>query len=253
MKKNIEIELPFFFKSIITNNLFRCGKKNDGGYIVSKNDIDKTDILLSLGMNDDWSFETDFIKKKDVPVLIYDGLVDYKFWLKKIFIETIKNPFNFYFLKKLISYKYFFNKKRRLIKKFVGFNSNRDNFCTLSSIINSLKHHNIFIKIDIEGDEYRLLETLILNQDKFTGLVIEFHDCDIHIKKIENFIKNFNLRLINVHGNNFAPINLDKGLPLVLELSFSNHSITDNLAIQNTSLETANNPNDIDISISVKS
>jgi hypothetical protein len=75
----------------------------------------------------------------------------------------------------------------------------------------------------------------------------------MHIEKIENFIKNFNLRLINVHANNFAPINLDKGLPLVLELSFSNHSITDNLAIQNTSLETANNPNDIDISISVKS
>ena len=43
-------------------NLLRLGNKNDGGYVVEKNSIKNSEILLSFGLSDDWSFESDFSK-----------------------------------------------------------------------------------------------------------------------------------------------------------------------------------------------
>ena len=53
--------------------------------------------------------------------------------------------------------------------------------------------------------------------------MIEFHDCDIHLEKIRNFIKNFKLKLVHIHGNNFTPIRSSDKLPLTLELTFSKY------------------------------
>jgi len=38
--------------------------------------------------------------------------------------------------------------------------------------------------MDIEGGEYRILDNLIKHQDKICGIVIEFHDIDLHLEKI---------------------------------------------------------------------
>ena len=54
--------LPEFFKFKQAKDLIRVGKDNDGGYLISKNDLSKSDFLLSLGICDDWSFEKNFLK-----------------------------------------------------------------------------------------------------------------------------------------------------------------------------------------------
>jgi len=41
-------------------NLIRVGKDNDGGYVIPYEIISKTDVLLSYGINKDWSFEKYF-------------------------------------------------------------------------------------------------------------------------------------------------------------------------------------------------
>ena len=87
-----------------------------------------------------------------------------------------------------------------------------------------IKKDNIFLKIDVEGAEYRFLDDLISNQNRISGLVIELHDCDIHLKKIKEFIRSFDLNLIHIHANNHAPIKLEDGLPVVIELTFSKFS-----------------------------
>ena len=43
-------------------DLIRLGRKGDGGYIVSKLDLDKIDFILSFGLDADWSFEKDLSK-----------------------------------------------------------------------------------------------------------------------------------------------------------------------------------------------
>ena len=224
VKKNIKAYLPKSFSFKQAKDLVRIGKNNDGGYLVSLSDIKVTDTLIGMGLNDDWSFESDFVSYNDVEVLAYDASLNFRFWIKRAFIETIKNPFSLYAIKKFFSYKKFFKGKHKHIKKFVGLKTNFNNYCTFLEVLNSTRKKSIFLKIDIEGSEYRFLDSILENEDRIVGMVIEFHDCDLHLNTIVNFINKFNLKLVHIHANNFAPIKLDDGIPLVLELTFSRNA-----------------------------
>ena len=94
----------------------------------------------------------------------------------------------------------------------------------MNDVLSEVKSNNIFLKIDIEGSEYEILDTLISNKDRICGLVIEFHDCDIHLAKIKNFVEEFGLRLIHIHANNFEPMRIYDDLQKALELTFSKNS-----------------------------
>ena len=64
-----------------------------------------------------------------------------------------------------------------------------------------------FLKIDIEGDEYKILDQIIKNSENLTGLVIEFHDVSRNIKMIETFIQKLHLiLLINLGQMGFTMI-----------------------------------------------
>ncbi len=96
----MKARLPNYFSFSQANDLVRIGRQNDGGYLVSMSDIEKSDLLIGLGICDDWSFENDFIRHKDVEVIAYDASVNFRFWLKRVFVETIKNSFSLYGVKK---------------------------------------------------------------------------------------------------------------------------------------------------------
>ena len=64
---------------------------------------------------------------------------------------------------------------------------------------------------------------MLTHQKRISGLIIEFYNCDLNLKSITSFINKFNLNLVHIHANNYAPIRASDGLPLVLELSFSKH------------------------------
>ena len=53
---------------------------------------------------------------------------------------------------------------------------------------------------------------------------MEMHNIDIHLEKIENFIKDFNLKLVHIHANNGALVRKEDNLPVTLELTFSKYS-----------------------------
>jgi hypothetical protein len=71
-----------------------------------------------------------------------------------------------------------------------------------SELINRIKSYTVFLKIDLEGSEYRILDDILMHQDKISGLVIEFHNVDLHKDLISNFIKKFSLSLSHMHGQN---------------------------------------------------
>ena len=75
--------LPSFFAFEPAVDLVRVGRDYDGGYLVSQADIFRSDILLGLGINDDWSFETDFLALNNVPVVAYDASVNERKFLKR--------------------------------------------------------------------------------------------------------------------------------------------------------------------------
>ena len=249
----IKAYLPKFFFYHTSNSLIRLGKKNDGGYLVSKNDIDKSDLLLSLGIYDDWSFENDFYNLKKIPIKAYDASISKEFFKKRLLrslfklnkIKNITKHFKLYY-----SYINFFKDKKKHICKFVGMETLNKKFCSLKKIIENEKNkNNIFFKIDIEGSEYRILNDLIHFRKKISGIVIEFHNCDFHIDIIKNFIKKIKLNLVHIHANNFSEIRKKDLFPTTLELTFSKYSKKFSKSIFPHKLDMPNNPNSDDIEL----
>ncbi len=65
--------------------LSRMGVNKDGGYIVDKKLINNSNILISFGMGDEFSFENDFLKKNEKnKVFIFDYSINHKIYIKNI-------------------------------------------------------------------------------------------------------------------------------------------------------------------------
>ena len=89
----------------------------------------------------------------------------------------------------------------------------------LNQAMERLDDMPIFLKVDIEGYEYQILDEIIACSDSLSGLVIEFHAVSENREKIEKFLDQISLKLIHIHPNNNR---LDEeGDPKAIELSFS--------------------------------
>ena len=224
------MSLPVEFKPKKNFSLVRFGRDNDGGYLIGLNTVQSAKSLISFGILDDCSFENDFKAKNPVGIFCFD-YIDYKsYWIRRIYNDigaSIYN-FNFSFFKTILRY-----------FEFKSFFKDKDNFIYKKNLVKgSLKEiiestqiigKPFFIKIDIEGSEYRLLNELIFYQNFLTGLVIEFHDVDLNQEKISEFINSFNLELTHIHPNNFG-LKDESGDPKVIEMTFEkNPSIKEGL------------------------
>lgn len=219
-------------------DLVRVGRKNDGGYLVAKKSLVNSKNLISYGINDDWSFEKDFLRKnKKVNLKAVDDNLSFTFLLKRLvmnffWIFSLRKKSNFlYSIYNLIDYLFSFNK--HIIKKTVFYGDTKN----ISTNLN-----DIFFKIDIEGSEYRVLNELLEIQDKIEGLVIEFHYVDILSEKIVEFINNFDLELVHIHPNNYGKKDF-LGDPVSIELTFArNFDIIDGEVEIPNELDMKNNP-----------
>jgi hypothetical protein len=168
------------------------GKDYDGGYLANLEDVKKTDRLYSLGIGNDISFEEDFAEFNNCTIDAYDGT-----------IET--PPFSF------------FTGNRRFHRENIVMGR-------MNKIIGNA--HNVFLKCDIEGSEYEILDELIENSFRFSGMVIEFHEIHKYhlFNELTSFIAKIDLKLIHVHANNnsYTEI-LDEGvfIPDCIELTFT--------------------------------
>ena len=221
--------LPKNFKPNANYDLLRLGKDNDGGYLVCKESIRCAKVLLSFGISDDISFETDFKKLNNCQIIAFDPTSTDKFFFKRIVSNLIKFKFKnfFYSLLNFYNFKKFFNKNDNLlVKKKIGIGGSLP-FESISFdkiILLTREKKDFFLKIDIEGSEYRILHDLIKNSNLITGLTIEFHDVDIHLDKISDFIKNIDLDLVHIHPNNYAEPGM-YNIPSLLELTFAQNPI----------------------------
>jgi hypothetical protein len=216
-KKYIKLNLPIFLKPKKNYLLERIGKDNDGGYLVCPRSIKETSSLISLGINDDWSFEEDFLKKnKNIHVSYFDPGTSF-LYLTKIFFKKL---FFFFYYKPLEIIKSFF----QLLKFFLIKKKIYNIYISHGDILKYTKKVKapFFLKIDIEGSEYRILRDIIKIKKKISGLVIEFHNTDLFIDNIKYFIKNIGLKLIHTHANNTLEHVTKTN---ILELTFSKNPI----------------------------
>ena len=221
--------LPKFLKPfhIDKSNLIRIGPKTDGGYVLDKRIIDKVDTLITCGLNDDWEFEKSFFKKnQNSKIFAYDHTVNKEFWisrfkkdivslllLKKLNLGKILDVF------KYIEYRLFFRDNRRHFEKKIVFKEKNNKEITITKIINN--HNKIVLKVDIEGDEYKILNDIKKKSKKIFFLLIEFHNVHKNLSNIRNFISKSDLKIIHIHANNYGGIDKN-GIPKVIELSMLN-------------------------------
>tara|TARA_Y100001968_G_scaffold292632_1_gene297962 strand:- start:1660 stop:2415 length:756 start_codon:yes stop_codon:yes gene_type:complete len=242
--------LPKSFKYNNCKNLIRIGGRNDGGYLIVEDDLHQSNLLLSFGINTDWKFEEDFQKIKSVPIIAYDYSTSFKLFLKKSLIAVLQyKPLKaIMFLYRYYKFRRFFSRKNKIIRKFVGLDW-KDFNIPISQVLERFRSDKVFIKMDIEGSEYRCLDELLSFQENITGIIIEFHDVDLHLDRIQNFIANFDLNIAHIHANNSVSLTLEK-LPMVLEITFSKYAkFEDDLPTLPNKLDSINNINEQEIKI----
>ena len=210
--------LPKKLKPIEIDNLLRIGNNYDGGYIINKEIVDNCKNCISFGLGDNFSFEEELKKiNPSINIRMYDHTVNITYLIKNFFfwlwhaIRYRKLSFRFMYLFKYI---FFFSKKNNFhIKRKISKNS----LNTLMNSLNLIPEYSI-LKIDIDGDEYNIIEEI--KNFRFLALIIEFEEADKNLQKILDFIEENNkLKLIHVHANNFLPLGI-KNIPQALELTF---------------------------------
>ena len=191
-----DIHLPLICRPFKCDHLVRLGQDYDGGYIVYRMDIEKSDILISMGVKDDWSFEIDFSKINDCELVSLD---------KESHVSRDD---------------VFYKGHRQMIYKNIGLEASPDTI-PFDHIIN-LPSNKIFLKMDVEGEEYKFLDLLIQNSHKFSAICMEFHYLNEsnNFDKLVNFIGKIDHKLVHLHPNNCG-MALDKNWPHVMELSFT--------------------------------
>jgi len=221
--------LPNNLKPFKSNkhNLLRVGPRKDGGYIIDRRVIKKSKTVITCGLNDDWEFEKHYLKiNSESKVIAYDHTINNDFWklrFKKDFLALIllkKITFNKIFdVFKYIDYKFFFrNKNTHISKKIVLKKENRHEI-SIKEILNKKK--NIILKIDIEGDEYKILEVINKEYRKINLLIIEFHNISKNMVKIKKFLSNSKFKIIHLHANNYGGVDKFKN-PNVIEVTLIN-------------------------------
>lgn len=214
-----------FLQPVVVSNLRRFGNAADGGYALSLIALTSSDFILSLGLGEDWSFESEISRvNPQARIDTYDDTVHLTFFA----IKVLKGLAKFLLLRDSRA-----NLKARL-KRLTG-------YIQFWHVVPTHKHHRIHIsaisfeeiltrypkqsriglKVDIEGSEWEILKLITEKQSLFEFILVEIHDFDYHVNELREFIGSLNDDFVfaHLHANNFGALGVN-GFPKVFELTF---------------------------------
>jgi hypothetical protein len=218
------------------NDLIRVGRNYDGGYVISGFLMKQSAVLLSFGINDDWSFEEDFYKKTGIGCYGFDFSVTKKLFLKRGF-QQIRFFFGDIIKRRTIDWSrigqasHHFQLYRafgRFFKKnkFLSFGIDSSTHGCFKSLDDILKEYlepfgNIFLKVDIEGYEFKIMDDILKNKQRFHALAMEIHNIhgdEPRFKELMEKLKS-GYYVYHVHANNYGSLEKKGGFPDVIEIS----------------------------------
>jgi len=130
----------------LRKEFIRKGVNKDGGYVII-DDLSDSDILFSIGVGDNISFDLGCENQVSKIVLVDDSVPDF----------------------------FAPNNNYSLHRKKLGILDDSTSI-TLDKLLNSYPSADYILKIDIEGDEWKILSSLSTKTlNKFRQIIIEFH------------------------------------------------------------------------------
>lgn len=183
----------------------RYGNRNDGGYVVAELDC-KYDCFISAGVGGGDEFSIEFLNANAIDkcnCFAFDGTIsDY---------PHSSNLINF-------------------ISKNVGLNDT-DKETTLNDIIKT--HNSVFIKMDIEGSEYKWIESVdMADLTKISQLVIECHALNddtwgANYEQKVNCLRKLSSThyLVHAHANNYG--GFQDNIPDFMEFTYVSKRLFD--------------------------
>jgi hypothetical protein len=212
-----------FLQPFECSDLSRVGNASDGGYLLPRPYIHQIQHLISFGLGENWTFESELASlNPNLSIHAYDNTVSLQFFAAKAFKGIVK------FLLGKESGSNVVSRIRRLSTYFKFWILNEKNkhqhlriseksFHSISATLN--ENSNYGIKIDIEGSEWEILRDLGTVQNSFEFVILEIHDFDKHVYELTEFLNALeqNFKLIHLHANNFGEIG-KLGFPNVFEI-----------------------------------
>ena len=187
--------------------LIRVGSSNDGGYLMFK-PMSPSCTVVSLGIADNMDFEIELVNEKLVSAIFcFDGSI-------------ARLPEHH----EAIDFK----------SKFIKVNES-ENSLSLSQVLAGIDGEELILKIDIEGDEWDVLDGLTQPElNRFSQIIGEFHglgscNSDQGVRKMADLLQRISIdfHLVNSHANNWASFRIIQGIaiPDVVELTFIRKNI----------------------------
>lgn len=194
-------------------SLSRIGRENDGGYVIPELAIKKAEVVIGYGISDDISFE-------ESATAIY-GKPSYGFDCTSSLVQ-INQP-NCYFIPSCI------------VSKHLEQNFDHSGSFDQHLEMIGAKEKKVFVKMDIEGNEYETVPDILDQASNVTGIVLEVHFIEQNqvaqlLSLLERLDENF--LLVHLHANNCCGLtysittsNSKGSIPRILELTYINKNL----------------------------
>ena len=222
--------------------LTRLGREHDGGYVIPEDQIAPCDLLISLGLNDDVSFDRDFLAlNPGARAVGVDARTGWWFTTRRR-IHTLWG---------MIRHTVTGNrkKKRAASESFQGLNtlsriyrppnqrlrawvggSSQPGHIRLSEILDRFpgtRDHDAFLKMDIEGAEYDVVPDIVAGADRIRCIAAELHYLDEWTPKVNAALRAMDEQyvVVHVHANNFSRYDEANGFPTAVEVTWLNRAV----------------------------
>ena len=231
-------------RPIACPGLVRLGPRADGGYVVPQAAVDRTALLLSLGVKQDWSFERDFVARNpQARVVGVDPSVGPGLFARQA-IASLKGLAGAVaptrrrerrrhaaVLARSIDYFRFFGPRHRHLRLRVAAEGDEETTVTLAQLLarvgDGLAPYSVFLKMDIEEGEYEVMPQVAAHADRLNCVVVECHAIGRRARQFEEAVERLGtrFRIAHVHANNYGGYADAVGLPEVLEVTFVNEAL----------------------------
>jgi hypothetical protein len=213
--------------------LIRVGGDSDGGYVLPEALLCNADVLISMGLGHNWQFEKDArALNPAIRVQVYDHTVSEKVFTRQYIAEVaarltgrVGRASVQRRRERLRDYRVFFGQEATHFQERI--HDRQDELSVdIPTVFARAGPGRVFVKMDIEGTEYRVLDDVVSYADQILGLAIEFHDTGplrlVFERTMEVLRRRF--EIVHVHANNFIPPYRD-GFPEALEITLARRDL----------------------------